>query len=204
MALPLLELSDGVRADDPLWHRIQAFEIDRVETGLTFSERAARENDWSLGFTRRVIEEYKRFLYLAMTCEHVVCPSDAVDQIWHMHLTYTRSYWNELCESVLQKPLHHGPTQGGGDEAEKYFQLYLRTQNSYRATFGALPPADIWPAAEQRFGEDLGFVRVNLNRVWVIPRPSWAKVSAGAAGAIMIVPVAQLAANPLTGMARHS
>ena len=32
-------------------------------------------------------------------------PSDEVDQAWHLHLVYTRSYWGEFCPNVLGKPL---------------------------------------------------------------------------------------------------
>ncbi len=180
-----------------LWEALAAFELDAPGCGLTFSERAARENGWRVGFTRRAINEYKRFLFLAVTCEHVVCPSDAVDQVWHMHLTYTRSYWDDLCGRVLGRPLHHGPTRGGSGEQEKYFRLYQRTLKSYAAAFGAPPPADIWPAAEQRFGEDLGFVRINHHRHWVIPKPRWSRGTVGAASAALLIPLAQLAANPL-------
>ncbi len=192
-----VSLDDSDRQTAVLWRRLEAFELDAPACGLTFTERAARENAWTLGFTKRVIAEYKRFLLLAMTCKHVVCPSDAVDQIWHMHLTYTRSYWEELCGKVLQKPLHHGPTRGGGDEQQKFFRLYQQTLQSYGATFGSVPPADIWPAAEQRFGEDLACVRVNVHRTWVIPKPRWSRRTIGLASASLLVPLAQLAANPL-------
>lgn len=122
-----------------LWQKLNSFELDAPQCGLTFSERAARDNGWTIGFARRAIFEYKRFLYLAMTSDHVVCPSDAVDQIWHQHLTYTHSYWDELCGGVLGRPLHHGPTRGGSKEQEKYFRLYQRTLQSYESAFGTAP-----------------------------------------------------------------
>ncbi len=201
MALAMNDLAVSLDGGDmptaDLWRRLQAFELDAPACGLTFTERAARENGWTLGFTNRVKSEYKRFLLLAMTCEHVVCPSEAVDQLWHMHLTYTRSYWEELCGNVLGKALHHGPTRGGSDEQQKYFHLYQQTLQAYTATFGTPPPADIWPAAEQRFGEDLACVRVNLQRAWVIPKPRWSRRTVGLASASLLIPLAQLAANPL-------
>jgi len=58
---------------------------------LPFEARLARENGWCRAYTQRVIVEYKRFVYLAMTAGHVVTPSEEVDHAWHMHLTYTRS-----------------------------------------------------------------------------------------------------------------
>ncbi|MEZ6153112.1 MAG: TIGR04222 domain-containing membrane protein [Pirellulaceae bacterium] len=180
-----------------LWTQLELFQLDVPTHGLVFSERLARENAWSPSYTRRAIVEYKRFLYLAMTSSHVVCPSDAVDQVWHMHLTYTRSYWNDLCGELLGRPLHHGPTQGGSQEQAKHFQLYQQTLESYRQAFHAEPPADLWPAAEQRFGEDLGFVRINHHHHWIVPKPRWSRAVCGAASALLIIPLAQLAANPL-------
>lgn len=190
------ELSVCAR-DDVLWPRLESFEIDIPSSSLQFSERAARDNAWSIGFTRRVIQEYKKFLFLAKRADHIVTPSDAVDQIWHMHLTYTHSYWDELCKDVLQAPLHHGPTKGGKEEKEKYFTLYEKTRKSYEEWFGEKPPLDIWPEPEVRFGSDLHYVRINSDQNWIIPKLSKTKMFAGAAAAGMAFPLAQLAANPL-------
>jgi uncharacterized protein (TIGR04222 family) len=148
-----------------LWDRIQAFSIDGDSSpSRSFASRLARENGWSAAFAERVVVEYKRFVFLAMTAGHPVTPSDQVDQAWHLHLTYTRSYWDRFCGEVLGRPLHHEPTRGGSAEAKKFHQQYDQTLALYRATFGADPPSDIWPPAEVRFGEDLHFVRVNTVR----------------------------------------
>ena len=64
----------------------------------------------------RAIEEYRRFLLLGVAAGHPVSPSDTVDQVWHLHLTYTRRYWDTLCRDTLGRLLHHEPTQGGAVE----------------------------------------------------------------------------------------
>jgi hypothetical protein len=151
--------------------RILAFEIDEATPELPFRDRLARENGWTKGYAQRVIDEYLRFVCLAMVSGHVVTPSDQVDQAWHLHLTYTRSYWDRLCGEVLGRPLHHGPTRGGSAESIKYHDLYERTLASYEKLFGDAPPADIWPPANIRFGIDLSHVRLNTRRHWVIPKP---------------------------------
>ena len=158
-------------ADHDLWRRIDAFRLDDARASLTFTSRLARENDWGLAFACRVVEEYKRFVFLAMTAGHEVTPSDEVDQAWHLHLTYTRSYWDDFCGRVLGRPLHHGPTKGGPDEGARFEEQYARTLESYREAFGDTPPRDIWPPAAVRFGEAPSFVRVNRRRVWVLPKP---------------------------------
>ena len=138
---------------DPLWTRLLAFELDDPQATLTFTRRLARENGWSVGYASRVVAEYKRFVYLAITAGHEVTPSDEVDQAWHLHLTYTRSYWDGLCGDVLGRPLHHGPTKGGEVEGERFERQYEETLASYRQAFGEEPPSDIWPPASVRFGE---------------------------------------------------
>jgi hypothetical protein len=152
-----------------LYQRLQAFSFDQLDAQLPFSKRLARDNRWSLEYTQRVIEEYKKFTFLAVVAGHPVTPSDQVDQVWHLHLTYTRSYWQEFCPKVLQMPLHHEPTRGGSSEQLKFNDWYSRTLESYECFFGEVPPADIWSSPKIRFGRDLHFVRINTQQNWVVP-----------------------------------
>jgi uncharacterized protein (TIGR04222 family) len=96
-------------------------------------------------------------------------------------LTYTRSYWDRLCGEVLRRPLHHDPTQGGVQEQARFVDLYQQTLASYERLLGHQPPAEIWPAADRRFGEDLQHVAVNTARCWIVPKPrllAWARAAA--------------------------
>jgi uncharacterized protein (TIGR04222 family) len=156
-----------------LWNRILAHRFDDPAARLTFTGRLARENGWTIGHAVRVVTEYRRFVFLAMTAGHAVTPSEDVDQAWHLHLAYTRDYWQTFCRDVLREPLHHGPTRGGASEAGRYDHQYRQTLAAYAAAFDAPPPADIWPTPEQRFGADLAWRRVNVARHWVVPKPRW-------------------------------
>jgi uncharacterized protein (TIGR04222 family) len=131
--------------------RIEGFVLDDPAAALPFSHRLARDHGWTLDFAHRAIREYRRFIFLACCAGHPVTPSDEVDQVWHEHLTYTRSYWDEFCGGVLGRPLHHEPTQGGSGEEKKFREWYARTLASYERFFGEPPPRDLWPAVEQRF-----------------------------------------------------
>jgi hypothetical protein len=51
---------------DELLLRLESFEIDEPGVAFPFSVRLARENGWSRSFARRVVDEYKRFVWLAM------------------------------------------------------------------------------------------------------------------------------------------
>lgn len=161
--------NSSLEPDDPLWRRLQRFELDDPSSRLPFTRRLARENGWRLGYTLRVVQEYRRFVYLAMVAGHEVTPSDEVDQAWHLHLIYTRSYWEDLCGEVLGRSLHHGPTRGGGAEQSRYSDQYEATLESYRRVFGVEPPADIWPPSAERFGIDA--VRVRRDAAWTLPKP---------------------------------
>jgi uncharacterized protein (TIGR04222 family) len=154
-----------------LLQRILTFDIDGSDTSaLPFAARLARENGWSRAYADRVITEYKRFAFLAMTSGQSVCPSEDVDAAWHLHLTYTRSYWKRFCEGVLGRPLHHEPTKGGPAGAEKHHAMYAETLAAYKRAFGHEAPADIWTPARERFGDDLKHRVVNTARNWVIPK----------------------------------
>ncbi len=157
-----------------LWQRLAAYEIGPSDASLSFQRRLARENRWSEDFTRRVLREYKRFCYLAVTAGHEVTPSDAVDQAWHLHLTYSRDYWERFCPEVLGAPLHHGPTAGGTAERDRYYRQYADTLNAYEDAFGEPPEPDIWPDAKRRFLTDPLAYRINPRDKLVVPR--WAIV----------------------------
>jgi uncharacterized protein (TIGR04222 family) len=184
-----------------LWDRILAHRFDDPTARLTFTGRLARENGWTIGHAVRVVDEYRRFVFLALTAGHAVTPSEEVDQAWHLHLAYTRDYWGAFCPDVLGAPLHHGPTRGGPSEADRYDHQYQRTLAAYAAAFDAAPPADIWPNPEQRFGPDLAWRRVNVARHWVIPKPRWvcgrARRATSLAGLAAVPLVAAGIPNPL-------
>lgn len=153
---------------DALFDHLVSFRIDPPGVALSFAQRLAHENGWSQPFAERAIAEYFRFVWLAMRAGHPVTPSPAVDEVWHLHLCYTRSYWDELCEKVLPRPLHHGPTLGGAVEDAKYADWYARTLASYREHFGE-PPADVWPAPGERFRGGIPR-KVDARSHWVVSK----------------------------------
>ena len=156
--------------NDALWPKIESFPLDEPNDALTFTQRLARENAWSVEFARRVVEEYRRFLFLAMRAGHPVTPSDEIDQAWHLHLVYTRSYWDDLCRGILERPLHHGPTRGGTVEDDRFERQYDETKASYVRIFGHEPPSDIWPSSEVRFSPRARFARLNTAAHWMLPK----------------------------------
>ena len=134
-------IMNPVEAD--LYRRICDFELDLPGASFPFSRKLAREYDWTNIYTFRVIQEYKKFVFLGMVAEHHVSPPKSIDLVWHLHLIYTHSYWDKLCAEVLEQPFHHSPSFGGKGEKIKYDRLYQQTLSTYQIYFGK-PPADIW------------------------------------------------------------
>ncbi len=153
-----------------LWNRIRKFEFDKPGVKLTFAKRLAKENGISLGFANEIVEEYRKFLFLCCVSSHQVSPSYYVDQAWHLHLTYTKSYWNELCKNTLGKELHHNPTEGGELEDLKFSELYRRSLELYE-TYFSKAPASIWP--DENMPPTASTAGIDGSRFWVIPKPAF-------------------------------
>lgn len=151
--------------------RIMAFQIDSEDASVSFVQRLARENNWSEDFSQRAVTEYKRFICLMMLSEISHPPSDTVDQVWHLHMTYTESYWTAFCGQTLNRQIHHHPKKEGAAQRSRYFSQYQRSMQTYQSIFGN-PPADIWPGAEQRFDQANQFQRINTAKYCLLPKLS--------------------------------
>jgi hypothetical protein len=131
--------------DTGLRQALETMQIEPPGAEIAFAAKLARDNGWELPFAEAVAFEYRRFLYLAATADSPFSPSEAVDRAWHLHLTYSRHYWEVLCGRILGRPLHHDPSLGGAAEDERHADQYAATLARYRDTFGSSPPSDIWP-----------------------------------------------------------
>jgi hypothetical protein len=160
---------EGALQQDPVWIAIRDFPLDDAEADFSFSERLARDHLWERARADRVVAEYRRFLYLLTLSEATLTPSVEVDEAWHLHLAYTRSYWDGLCRAI-GRPLHHDPTEGGEKEAARFLEAYERTLELYARTFGSWPPVDIWPDAADRFAPGARHLTVRADRFWLVRR----------------------------------
>lgn len=154
-----------------LWNRIKEFQFDKPNVTLTFAKRLARENGISEHFANELITEYRRFIFLCCVSEGQISPSRFVDLVWHLHLTYTRSYWNDLCKNTINRDLHHNPTEGGREEDLKYKDLYKKTLHLYEEFFASVPPAAVWPSENDPPKKTS--TEFEKSRYWVIPKPAF-------------------------------
>ena len=118
---------------EPAWEKLRTYQFDDPSAILTFTRRLMRENDWEEAYARRVIEEYRRFMFLCLYAGYSVTPSDQVDQAWHLHLLYSEEYFDNFCSNYLGQVVHHQPTLGGVRENGKFYQWYSRTLDQVSA-----------------------------------------------------------------------
>ena len=159
---------DAEREREALHERIIACRLGGEGYG-SFVSRLERDNGWSRSFALRAIAEYRRFVFLAVTSGHRVSPSDVVDQVWHLHLQYTRSYWDDFCRCTLRRPLHHEPATGGRRMQGELLAAYAATLDSYARRFEDRPPPDIWPDPGARGVPECRFQRVDQRRCYIVP-----------------------------------
>ncbi|MGY4892163.1 UNVERIFIED_CONTAM: TIGR04222 domain-containing membrane protein [Xanthomonas axonopodis] len=134
-------------AQRALWQRLQGYRFGQDEAAFAaFVRRVAKQAQCSTEQAQALVEEYRRFCFLACTDTVEVTPSPLVDQVWHTHLTDTRECWQQFCPHVLQTTLHHQPGRGDAGEEARFQAQYRQTLERYRTQFGE-PPAQWWPVA---------------------------------------------------------
>jgi hypothetical protein len=143
--------------NDPLWVNIKDFQFDKEDDEFTYARKLSFENNWKYEFTQKVVTEYKKLLYLCALSEQPLSPSPLVDKAWHLHLSYTKSYWEDLCKGILGKHLHHEPSKGKEGEMEYYDNLYKDTLSYYEKIYGTKPPSEIWPSSMEEFRKSKKF-----------------------------------------------
>jgi hypothetical protein len=114
-----------------------------------FLEKLQEETKWSQKFAESAISEYVKFLKIIKKYGVKQTPSKVVDEVWHLHLQFTKDYWEDLCPKVLGFPLHHVPTLKNKESSERNWSQYKQTLDHYRELFGN-PPTEFWGNREPK------------------------------------------------------
>ena len=110
-----------------------------------FRQQLAQATGWDGARCERAIQEYLRFCVVAARLGGRAVPSASVDQVWHLHLTWTRDYWEDFCPNRMGFAFHHQPSRGQPGEREALRLGYAETLHAYQSLFGT-PDAAWWPA----------------------------------------------------------
>lgn len=135
--------------ENPIWKQIENFRFDFENYNGKFPEKLARTGNWGPDFTREVVEEYKKFLFLAATEIFTIIPPPTVDLAWKIHSENYPSSWKSLCTHVIQCKLKRKVPDSEDDIHSKIDSLYRETVIIYSNTFVTYPPADIWPPGDE-------------------------------------------------------
>ena len=106
--------------------------------------------DWSLEFTHRISNEYRKFLILCLeNPDFPVVPSLQIDDFWHLHILDTLKY-QEDCNKYLGYFLHHFPYFGmrGEQDEANLKSAWAESCELYKKRFGE-QPADLWVSSRR-------------------------------------------------------
>jgi len=154
-----------------LWESLQQYPMSNGDAHLSFVARLAREQRWTAAFAARAVFEYKRFCYLCVLRSGKVTPSYWVDQVWHLHLTYTQDYWLKFCPQILGMQLHHQPTEAGPADDARFREQYAQTLQLYETEFGE-PAPDFWPDLATQFRDAPMLRMVNVRQYYLVRKPN--------------------------------
>ncbi len=93
--------------------------------------------DWSERQIRREIDRYEKFLLLAQRHpSQPLAPTKNIDEIWHMHMTHPRAYYED-CIRLFGDILDHDGGFGSlPDELPVLQQTFAMTAALWRQEFG--------------------------------------------------------------------
>lgn len=133
---------------DPLWLKLNMMNAEGMQAFAPTMKMIEQQMGTSAEMGQRVVEEYRKFLFLAMRAGHQVIPPGVINDVWMTYMQNAQNYWENLGKMITERPLAGGmdaKTMGEAGDA------WAATLKSYEAIFGTKPPADIWgmgPAAQ--------------------------------------------------------
>lgn len=126
---PALSVSEGVAVVETIRdYDLSAVHQKLLESGV-LSEELADE----------ALEEYRKFMMLLrLGYRNLPMCSPEVDEVWHLHILFTRDY-AEFCERIFGRFVHHEPALGHSLSDDEQIRAFY---DAYKKQFGILP--ELW------------------------------------------------------------
>lgn len=118
-----------------LYQKISSFMVTPEDKNESFLLKLSNHMSVKRDEASHLYEEYLRFVYLTQISTVELTPSKQIDEVWHLHLTYTQNYWNIFCKDILNSPLHHNPGSLTNPKDDEYNNQYLLTLDLYQSEF---------------------------------------------------------------------
>lgn len=131
------------KSDRRLWHRLEGYSFHERPLTQSLVDRLVEETGHPVDVCYTLVEEYRRFMYLAGSSSENLAPSPIVDMVWQMHTEDTVAYYEDFCPRILGRTIYRPE----GDSAPPPFQDdpdYIRTLEYYAQEFGR-PQVQYWP-----------------------------------------------------------
>lgn len=141
--------------ENPIWDQLKNYQFDSPDPTETFSERLARKGGWTKEFTREVIEEYRKFLFLIATEKCILIPSPSVDLAWCIHTEHYYFHWNKLRLEILKCDVQRFVPDSEDNNTSWNAKQYQRTLQLYSWHFQTYPLAVLWPTSDEWFNPRL-------------------------------------------------
>jgi hypothetical protein len=126
---------------DPLWLKLNLMNAEGLTAFAPLAAAMQRQLGYSSEAAEKIIEEYRRFLFLAMRAGHQVIPPGIVNDVWLMHIERVQDYWETLGGMISERPVAKGL---GAADVASMTDAWKATLASYERIFGTKPPMDIW------------------------------------------------------------
>ena len=131
------------KSDRRLWHRLEGYSFHERPLTRSLVDRLVEETGHSVDVCYTLVEEYRRFMYLAGSSSENLSPSPIVDMVWRMHTEDKRAYFEDFCPRILGRTIYRPEGEGAAlpfqDDPD-----YLRTLELYALEFGR-PQVQYWP-----------------------------------------------------------
>ncbi len=119
--------------DWAVWSKLR---VGNPTEQYAFWRTLAQRQGWTLAFAENVFEEYRKFLYLALTSPVPIAPPPPIRAAWDLHRELPT--WRELPEAgEIEQSLSQPASPEG-------------TRAAYLAAFSTYPPESIWEARLRR------------------------------------------------------
>lgn len=116
------------------------YKLDERKMCMSFKDNLRQAGDWTESSATRLVQEYRRFLYLKAVVDGDLTSSQWLDEVWHLHRSMGEDFG-------LRKILGRDLTRRNDMSKQEILTNYAKTISYYRQEFDEEPPQDIWPDA---------------------------------------------------------
>jgi hypothetical protein len=131
------------KSDRRLWHRLEGYSFHERPLTKSLVDRLVAETGHPVDVCYTLVEEYRRFMYLAGSSSESLSPSPIVDMVWRMHAEDENAYYNDFCPRILGRTIYPPEFQGAPVPLQEDPD-YVRTLEYYAEEFGR-PQVQFWP-----------------------------------------------------------